>query len=766
MISEQNIDQPNSNSKNQSSQPQYLSPSEVAVSLIPCPECNTQNQIQRKFCNQCGTGLSIECAGCGESNNVHEQFCGQCGCNVAERRKAQEASARLIFDEAEHLLKQGEYDLACKHLQTLSQAKHAGEEGVAKLALSRIEEIDYEKKQLKSSAEHFLDEAESLFQQKRIVEVLKEISQIPPMLRPFKLQKIFNEAKEIESEIQVLTQDIKQSIKVKKTTHLLPRVERLLLLKPYDESIRQLKEKLLKKQVNLNLQLKTKLAGKAKQCIHNFQYESAFELLVDVPASVRTGKFTQFYEQIRELVWLERDIHSQPYATEALLEIAKKLISKVPKDTRNLEAAKQIDKRIKAQVNNRLSFAKWKKPPEISSLGYPLQSKHGFNRIQTDSLPTNSAFQNHDTQMNVCAGLALQGLGLTKINCNLVPSKKQGMLGKLGASISRKIQKDKAWGIEFNDSGLNALLLKKIEPKDRLGNQKTQVIALESHSIQHKYSISKANIADRQSLLQESIRNFLSKIESESLREANICVNLESTDVIGRFLTIPPVEEKKLDKTIEFEVNHQTPFPLEDLEWRFHLWEPASSSPNANRKCVVVATRKEQLLDRMKTWEEAGISPHLIQCDQIALHNYLDFDYFQNGDQANDYSMLQKSNIAMLDVGTSSSKLIVSSKNSLWFRTISVGSDDFSKALVHQTDYSYAQADQLLKHPAQAESVSHFYQLLEATMIHLRKEIYHTLKHYKETEPETPINQVLLLGGEHKLYGLERYLQYGDAFNP
>jgi class 3 adenylate cyclase len=46
---------------------------------LRCPQCQTENRAERKFCASCGVALERACAGCGFKNALSDRFCGGCG---------------------------------------------------------------------------------------------------------------------------------------------------------------------------------------------------------------------------------------------------------------------------------------------------------------------------------------------------------------------------------------------------------------------------------------------------------------------------------------------------------------------------------------------------------------------------------------------------------------------------------------------------------------------------------------------------------------
>ena len=52
-----------------------------------CPQCGTENSPGRKFCGECGAGLSQACPACGSATEPGTKFCGECGTALQPRRR-------------------------------------------------------------------------------------------------------------------------------------------------------------------------------------------------------------------------------------------------------------------------------------------------------------------------------------------------------------------------------------------------------------------------------------------------------------------------------------------------------------------------------------------------------------------------------------------------------------------------------------------------------------------------------------------------------
>src|SRR5712691_5816002 len=46
---------------------------------MSCPRCGQSNPSTARFCNSCGTDLSVACPACGHGNTQGSRFCNACG---------------------------------------------------------------------------------------------------------------------------------------------------------------------------------------------------------------------------------------------------------------------------------------------------------------------------------------------------------------------------------------------------------------------------------------------------------------------------------------------------------------------------------------------------------------------------------------------------------------------------------------------------------------------------------------------------------------
>lgn len=64
---------------------------------MKCPECQSENSEEAKFCGKCGEKLFLICPQCGSENTPGNNFCNECGHDLT--LPSEPAPKDLSFDE-------------------------------------------------------------------------------------------------------------------------------------------------------------------------------------------------------------------------------------------------------------------------------------------------------------------------------------------------------------------------------------------------------------------------------------------------------------------------------------------------------------------------------------------------------------------------------------------------------------------------------------------------------------------------------------------
>ncbi len=157
-----------------------------------------------------------------------------------------------------------------------------------------------------------------------------------------------------------------------------------------------------------------------------------------------------------------------------------------------------------------------------------------------------------------------------------------------------------------------------------------------------------------------------------------------------KYCRIPGVEKRRILDLITYEARAQIPVPLDDVCWdfqRFPAEEADSEDAGVMDLLCLAALKNECFDDSILPFDEAGIAVEIIQLQQFALANFAKFDLTALAGGGNP--------VALIDIGTSSSSLIVIRGDRILRQPIACGGDQFTEALASGIGCPTAKAELL-----------------------------------------------------------------------
>jgi transcription termination factor NusA len=133
-----------------------------------------------------------------------------------------------------------------------------------------------------------------------------------------------------------------------------------------------------------------------------------------------------------------------------------------------------------------------------------------------------------------------------------------------------------------------------------------------------------------------------------------------------------------------FEARQQIPFPLEEVEWDYHLF---ASDESPELEVGIFAILKEKIAQRLSLYKELGLRPSAMTLGPIAVYNAMVFD--------RDLDQGGKPVMAFLDIGTRSSDLVVIEEGRAWIRTFPIGGHHFTEAIASEEQVGHDVEDLL-----------------------------------------------------------------------
>jgi type IV pilus assembly protein PilM len=289
------------------------------------------------------------------------------------------------------------------------------------------------------------------------------------------------------------------------------------------------------------------------------------------------------------------------------------------------------------------------------------------------------------------------------------------------------------WGIELGASAIKAIKL------ERSGDE---VKVLEYAVIPHKKTLSTPD-ADPADTLRVSMGQLVSQFD---LSGAQIAIGIPGHSAFARFAKLPPVEPKKIPDIVKFEAVQQIPFPIDQVEWDYQTF---MSPDNPDVEVGIFAVMREKITDILAKWAELGVTPDYVTLGPVAVYNAISFDQNFND---------KTPGTVILDIGTTSTDLLVCEPGRVWVRTFQIGGHQFTESLVNAFKLSYSKAETLKAHAEQSTHARHVLQAMRPVFSDLAQEVQRSIGYYQSSHKDANLTRLIALGSTVNLPGLRKYL--------
>ena len=720
---------------------------------LRCRHCHSPNPATRRFCANCGKPLWEPCFQCGTLCSSGEKFCGACGVNLTEAAREHIDQFDVSMAEVQRMLAEKRFDDAVAMLGPLARSEHPRLSGQAGRAAAMLKQIVADRERATAEAAAALGEAQRCFAEHHYEATLRILDEVPAAVRNAEINQLLQEVQLRREEIAQLNREIREGIRAGRALDLLPSIERLLTLKPDEVQARQLAQ-----------QFQEHLCKAARERLMKFQYQESVELLERLPESIRTPETGKLYEQALELSYLAFDLRNSPFVDASLVKVGERLRKYAPGDPRTAKLVDEMKRRwAAAEKEPRRTALPWAAAPEKCHVGYPIEWVTGFGRLRYKQDLDRAIFLEHPACFFVAAGLALQGLGQSSLSSSLLPEEKS-VLGRMG-HMMRKRSAHTAWGVDLGTTALKAVKL--------AWDEKLNLAIIEAADyVEYRKALSQAtNPSEETTILEEAVRVFQKRNTSGADR---VGLSLPGRFVLSRSLKLPPLDPSKVPQAVQYEARHHIPYDLDDTVWDYELIGEADLEGKDKKErradkeydVLLLAAKKSEVSKRTALLKDAGLKVDIVQTDCAALHNFWSYENYRKEGQAAAAEGAKKEPspddlVAIVDLGGDAANIIVSSPNLLWFRSLGVGSQSFSRILVQEFNLTFAKAEEVKRNPTAFPRLSKLHESLAPAFEDFVQEINRSLSSLTKVHEGARVKRMVGIGGGLQLHGLLRYLRWG-----
>lgn len=291
------------------------------------------------------------------------------------------------------------------------------------------------------------------------------------------------------------------------------------------------------------------------------------------------------------------------------------------------------------------------------------------------------------------------------------------------------------WGIEVGAAAIKAVKL------EATGDGKCRL--LDWAIVQHPKVLSTPGV-DPNDVIRVSLGQFTNQVD---LGKAAIAISVPGHSSFARFAKLPPVEPKKVAEIIKFEAAQQIPFPLEQVEWDYQTFVTPDSP---ELEVGIFAITKERVQEHLSRLDDVGITPDFVVLSPIAAYNALAYDL--------EFSDKTPGTI-IVDIGTTSTDLVVATPGRMWVRTFPLGGHQFTEALVNQFQLSYPKAEKLKREAQDTKHARQVFQAMRPVFTDLAQDIQRSIGYFQSLNRDAELTRVIGVGATWNLPGLRKYLK-------
>lgn len=298
---------------------------------------------------------------------------------------------------------------------------------------------------------------------------------------------------------------------------------------------------------------------------------------------------------------------------------------------------------------------------------------------------------------------------------------------------------DAVWAIDLGNSSVKALHLAYV-------GDSVQVVAFDN--VRHAKVLSGKGISalERDELIALSVRQI---VERNDIGMEDVIVSVPSQNSFARFVTLPPVERKKIPEIVGFEAAQQIPFDMSEVQWD---WQLMSDEDDAEKRVGLFAIKNEIVNAELEHLSREELPVGYVQMAPMALYNYILYDrpnLFRSEDRP----------VVVLNIGAEITDLVVCTESTVWQRCILVGGNAFTQAIASAFKINFEKAEKLKRTAAVSKYARQIFQAMRPVFTDLAGEVQKSLGFYSNANPNAEFSRVIAMGGGTQLRGLLKYLQ-------
>jgi type IV pilus assembly protein PilM len=290
------------------------------------------------------------------------------------------------------------------------------------------------------------------------------------------------------------------------------------------------------------------------------------------------------------------------------------------------------------------------------------------------------------------------------------------------------------------DIGSSAIKL--VELKEKKGGYELVKLGVER--------LSPEAIVDGSIMDSSMVVETISKLNSEKgVKNSNYATSLSGHSVIIKKISLPAMSPDELAESIQWEAEQYIPFDINDVNLDYVPLTPPGSGDNI--EVILVAVKKEKINDYTSVISQTGKNPVLVDVDAFALQNAYEMNHDVDEGKV----------IGLVNIGASVTNVnVLSGSNSLFWRDITFGGNQYTDAIQRELSLSFEQAEELKRGRPQGDhTIQQVIPILNSVSEDFAGELRKTLDFFTATSGAERVDEIVLAGGGSGVLNLDAILR-------
>lgn len=291
--------------------------------------------------------------------------------------------------------------------------------------------------------------------------------------------------------------------------------------------------------------------------------------------------------------------------------------------------------------------------------------------------------------------------------------------------------KNEAWGIDVGANAIKAIKLARSSSGVRV--QEFEVLPFK-----HVLTTPDLNVDEAIQVQLDSL------IQKHDMSKDTVVTAVAGNMAFARFAKLPPVEPKKIPDIVRFEAQQQIPFPIEQVEWDYQVFQQ-DDSPDV--EVGIFAITKERVMQFLSNFRAIDLKIDSLTLSPLAVYNAFRYDAQEDD------------GVIYMDIGTTSTDVVIVEQGGIWLRTLPIGGNNFTEALVKQFKISFPKAEKLKREAATSKYAKQIFQAMRAVFADLVQEVQRSLGFYQSLNRDSNLTKLVGVGSTFRLPGLQKFLK-------